>query len=905
MDVHVKTNVTTRVESHGQRITSPIAVSDDIDGDIRWGETGYTGTGAQVDIGADEFNGITIDDSPPAITYTPLANSTSLTGATLSNVTIYDPLTGVNTSTAKPRLYYKKASNANTYVDNSSTTDGWKYAEATQTSSPYSFNVDFSLLYTGSAVTGDTIQYFLIAQDNVSPIANVGGDNAVFTSAPTSTNLVAANFPLVSIPKKFNVAFPLSGTYYVGVNETYKSLTSAIGGFFNFVNANVLTGDVTVMIKSNLTETGAIQLNPLAMEGVGGYKLTIVPSTDSLRTLTSSATGSFIKMMGVSNVIFDGSFSGHGRYLKLYNSSSSGSGPQFDNGANNCAVKNCIILGASTASNYGINISSGNVNNLVLDNNDISYYQYGIYESGSTTAINNNLTITNNILGSEVDATSLGYGGINLTGYCNGVNISNNVIKNILVGNAPYGIYLNTAVKNVTISNNNIHRVMYTGTGGYGGFGIILNTADTASNINIINNVIYKIYGDGWYGWSTTDEIVGIHIYGTMGGVKLYNNSINMFGGEKGYNTTTTNAAIYVSATANNIDVRNNIIKNTITNPANAANKSYVIYCAGPKTVFSNIDYNIYYTSGSQGVLGYLGTADVTNLANWKIATSQDAHSMFVNPLFTDTNNLVPTKCPTSPAIGTGTQLAAVTSDIVNVQRSQFTPTIGAYELGYAKTLNVSAFMQEYYAGHGLPMNQTLDMDMNTGDMFTKYQTPIVDLVQIQIINPSDLSVEYQYDDYNLNQDGTITPEISLPSNMTGSRYIVINHRNSIETWSDSIDFTCLAVNYNFYTHPISLQFPSNMFVDSLNNIYYGSLIWGGDVGYDLAYPSRDGIINIFDLSSVFDAINDPSGMYSAGYIAQDLNGDGVVNIYDLSLVFDNLNAGASSINPNTMKKKK
>ena len=95
------------------------------------------------------------------------------------------------------------------------------------------------------------------------------------------------------------------------------------------------------------------------------------------------------------------------------------------------------------------------------------------------------------------------------------------------------------------------------------------------------------------------------------------------------------------------------------------------------------------------------------------------------------------------------------------------------------------------------------------------------------------------------------------------------------------------------------------MYVDSVAGVYHGSLIYGGDIDDPANFLFRDGVVNIFDLSSVFDAINDPTGLMSAGYVPNDLTGDGVVDIFDLSLVFDNLNRGASSVNPGTLKKKK
>jgi len=54
-DLHIKTDVTTGVESGGIVIAG---INTDYDGDLRFGATGYAGTGTAPDMGADEFNGI-------------------------------------------------------------------------------------------------------------------------------------------------------------------------------------------------------------------------------------------------------------------------------------------------------------------------------------------------------------------------------------------------------------------------------------------------------------------------------------------------------------------------------------------------------------------------------------------------------------------------------------------------------------------------------------------------------------------------------------------------------------------------------------------------------------------------------------------------------------------------------
>ncbi|MEI7726355.1 MAG: hypothetical protein WCK09_14700 [Bacteroidota bacterium] len=56
-DLHMNTIAPTGTESGGVMVVLPEPVTNDFDLDLRWGETGYTGSGTAPDIGADEFNG--------------------------------------------------------------------------------------------------------------------------------------------------------------------------------------------------------------------------------------------------------------------------------------------------------------------------------------------------------------------------------------------------------------------------------------------------------------------------------------------------------------------------------------------------------------------------------------------------------------------------------------------------------------------------------------------------------------------------------------------------------------------------------------------------------------------------------------------------------------------------------
>ncbi len=120
--LHVDANQATAIESGAVNITG---ITDDYDGQIRFGNPGYTGPAStNPDIGADEIFGV--ESIPPTILYTLLPNTPSTSNVTLSAVTITDA-SGVNViAGTKPRIYYKRLGDANALADNTSSTNGWK-----------------------------------------------------------------------------------------------------------------------------------------------------------------------------------------------------------------------------------------------------------------------------------------------------------------------------------------------------------------------------------------------------------------------------------------------------------------------------------------------------------------------------------------------------------------------------------------------------------------------------------------------------------------------------------------------------------------------------------------------------------------------------------------------------------
>lgn len=365
-DLHLQTSIATQCQGGAFTVAS---VTQDFDGNVRNVTT--------PDVGADEFAGITVDIASPNIQYTPLTNSAvAPTRAVTNFATITDP-SGINTTIGtRPRMYYKRSTNANTYNSNINSTDGWKYVEASNTSNPFSFTIDYSLLFGGGVVAGDVIQYFVVAQDlNGTPI--VGLNNGGLTVQPTSVNLAAANFPLNNTINQYTIVnAALSGTINVGPTELVTSLTNA-GGIFQAINASSLSGNLIINITGDLTaETGTFALNQWAEEGLGGYTVSIVPSAATTRNITGSSAAALIRFDGADRVTVDGRFGGTGTFLRFLNTSNTAPTISLINDAQNNTIRNTIIESGntSTSTTLGGAILIGNTTGPNgNDNNTITF----------------------------------------------------------------------------------------------------------------------------------------------------------------------------------------------------------------------------------------------------------------------------------------------------------------------------------------------------------------------------------------------------------------------------------------------------------------------------------------------------------------------------------------------------
>jgi hypothetical protein len=439
-DLHLQTSVATQCQGGA----TPIAgITTDFDNLIR--------NLILPDVGADEFTGITTDLASPNIQYTLLTNSSvAATRVLTSFATITDP-SGINTTAGtRPRIYYKRSTNANTFNTNTNATDGWKYVEAGNTASPFSFTIDYSLLFGGAVVAGDVIQYFVVAQDlNSTP--RIGLNNGGFTAQPASVNLSAAEFPLNNTINQYTiVAVPLSGTINVGPAETITSLTNA-GGIFQLINSATLSGNLVVNVTGDLTaETGTVALNQWAEEGLGNYTVTIQPSAAVVRTISgSSAAAALIRLDGADRVTIDGRFGGTGTFFLLRNTSNSAPTVAFLNDAHNNTLRNSTVESGNTATSAALG---------------------GAIHIGTTTgtAGNDNITINLCEIRDRTDVPgSTPAIGINCQGtatsllqYNNNINITNNNIHDWFLVNSSsqFGLNIGSGNTNFTITGNSFYQ---------------------------------------------------------------------------------------------------------------------------------------------------------------------------------------------------------------------------------------------------------------------------------------------------------------------------------------------------------------------------------------------------------------------------------------------------------------
>jgi hypothetical protein len=187
-------------------------------------------------------------------------------------------------------------------------------------------------------------------------------------------------------------------------------------------------------------------------------------------------------------------------------------------------------------------------------------------------------------------------------------------------------------------------------------------------------------------------------------------------------------------------------------------------------------------------------------------------------------------------------------------------------------TINLKAFIEGYYMGFSTlnaaidPFNQPNDCD-----------TLVLSLASSLSPNPilySDTAI--------LQIDGTAA--FGFPAQASGGNYyLVLNHRNSIETWSSSPVLINPVTNYDFTVSA------TTAYGNNLVNLGDGNFaIYSGDISDQaLGVGFKDDVIESQDYLDMENAVS----LVFIGYVQEDITGDGVVESYDYAIMENNVSA--------------
>lgn len=737
------------------------------------------GGGSAPDIGAHELDLLLVDKRGPSITMNALTKVLANPFKVLDSVSISDP-SGVNTSSGTaPRLYFKKSTDANALAAaNNSSADGWKYVESYNSASPFSFFIDYSLLYaTGAVSGGDVIQYFIVAQD-LAATPNVGVRGATFASAPASVSLGAAQFPATGL-SSFNVlASGIPAYVTVGASGAdYTSFTQS-NGLFAAINNGIVTNDVTVNVISDLSaENGAVTLGRFSEEGVGAgtYRISIRPNAGSNYTVSGSCTsGGLFRIQDAARITFDGSFSNTGRFLTFINKAVSGTvtvfhiaGTTAGGGCNDVNISNCniwtdtslsmtnngIFIGGTTVGN-GSGAALGYNNRLIrISNNAISHVYNGILVNGISANPADSVYLIGNEIGSDSTSKYIGTNGIYLKGIKRSV-VSGNRIFNMInaLSNDMTGINCDQDVTYIDIAGNRISEIVNTASASVAVMGIASRNT-TNNNLLIRNNTITRILGQGAAATIATGPL-GIYL-NNGDNSKILNNAVTLSGNRLDLSTGNAyTACLYVKNGIVGLNISNNVFKNVMTssNSVSAGNNFAVFTNSSNTNAFTRLDNNLYYvnsvTPGMVNALGYIGSAARSTLSAWRSYTGFDMHSLWGEPGYLADSLAVPNLNDTNlwHTNGRAYPFAEVSSDISGNSRST-TLASGAADIGaWEVTPNVPP---RKAAASALPAAGTTTHYTVAGDTVASISWAVGNPV------PADIAVQYF--------SGTNPPALSSP----------------------------------------------------------------------------------------------------------------------------------------------
>ncbi|MCX7833058.1 MAG: dockerin type I domain-containing protein [Ignavibacteria bacterium] len=494
-------------------------------------------------------------------------------------------------------------------------------------------------------------------------IVNVTNENLPSASKPVTIKpaaglspTIAGSAPSLPVFSIRNSYVSIDGSNTVGgttrnLTITNTSATSPQVIVIGSLGTTPIVGDTVkncIIINGANTSSALIVSDALTPGNPGFFNNIIIQNNSFRLSYIACYTNAFVQ-------------TGNGSGLRII-------GNDFNNLASQVRLVAVYVQGADgavvTGNNIGNMINTADASNLT-----------GIWFA--TGAVNCEASL-NTIF--NINGTSAGPRGIAVSsGVTNSnINLNGNIIDSMYTAATPttYGIYIFGATGGVMVQKNKISNIKNMNSGGYNAHGIDLSSTLLAANINVQNNFIWDVAAYG-YSSITTWNGYGINIT-QGGGYNIYFNSINLATNQ--ISSSGSPACLIISSsvtTPNCLNIRDNIF----SIPATVGVNRYAVLCNATNTVFQDIDYNCYFTSGPN--LGYIGGVDRANLSAWRTGTGRDSNSVSGNPQFVSNVDLHINPSVPSPVHNAGKYISTVPDDIDNNPRSTSTPDIGADEYTY------------------------------------------------------------------------------------------------------------------------------------------------------------------------------------------------------------------------------
>jgi hypothetical protein len=415
----------------------------------------------------------------------------------------------------------------------------------------------------------------------------------------------------------------ITGSKTVGVGADYPSLTAAIAD----INVNGIVGGVTLLLTNTYTSTSETSF-PITIPRIGcasaSNTLSIKPAAGVTTILSPIANSSPVFLINGSHIIIDGSNNGSTtRNLTIENRSATLPNVLVLGSVDTTAVSNVVVkntnlkngVNSSSAVVVGSNTSgNGYFNNILLENNSVSKAYIAYYCAAVPAAGNGNgLIIRNNSLDNP-GADSIRYMGVYVQGV-DGAQITGNNIGNFSTteSESDKAIWIGPSTINTTVTRNNIYNIRYSGSGGYGAQGVFVNVDLTGANIDIANNFIRQISGDGWnYTTIPTDNPIGIALSTStaQSGINIHHNTIRLSG-----NTLNASSAMSMGiwlSSGSSAGINNNIISNKLGLASSTGYGSAGIYAVTSNAQFTSLNNNIYDITPTGSGVKHIGQIGVS-----------------------------------------------------------------------------------------------------------------------------------------------------------------------------------------------------------------------------------------------------------------------------------------------------